>query len=417
MLLHRSQFLLAIILSVLLYTSSFAPAKATATMWTQTYGGLDIDVADSLVATSDGGYALVGESLLVKTDAFGNMEWSKNYGSFSSLVNASDGGYAMAGSISGDFWLVKTDAAGNMGWNQRYGGAGDGHAYSLVATSDGGYALAGYTFSPDTGSCDFLLVKTDETGNMEWNQTYGETDIKSWESASAVVEASDGGYAIAGSKGIVPDDMRGLGWKDYWLVKTDAVGNMEWNRTYTYWDYGDEVAASLVATSDGGYVIAGYQDTSWPKFLLIKTDGNGNIEWKKTYGGGYIDMANAVVQTSDGGYALTGVTRSFGVDSDADFWLVKTDSFGNMQWNQTYGGAEPEGATSLVLTSDGGYALAGYTYSYGDSNGYCDVWLVKTDEYGVVPEATWIILPFFVIATLVIFASKKKLLHKQNRKR
>jgi hypothetical protein len=416
MLLRRNRLLLITVLSFLLCFSLLSSARAAATMWTQTYGGLDIDVAYSLVATSDGGYALVGDSLFVKTDAYGNMEWSKNYGSFSSLVNASDGGYAIASSTSGDFWLVKTDATGNIEWDRRYGGAGDGGATSLVATSDGGYAIAGYTYSSDTGSCDFLLVKTDELGNMEWNQTYGETDYKSWESASAVVETSDGGYAIAGSTGVLPDDLRALGWKDFWLVKTDAFGNMEWNRAYTYWEYGDEVARSLVATSDGGYAIAGYQDTSWPNFLLIKTDEVGNMEWKQTYGGGYIDMASAVVETSDGGYALAGTTKSFGA-GNADFWLVKTDATGNMQWNQTYGGAGDDGATSLVATSDGGYALAGLTYSFGDSNGYSDVWLVKTDEFGNIPEAPWVVLPFLLVATISIFISKKKLLRRHSEER
>jgi hypothetical protein len=168
MLLRRNRLLLITVLSFLLCFSLLSSARAAATMWTQTYGGLDIDVAYSLVATSDGGYALVGDSLFVKTDAYGNMEWSKNYGSFSSLVNASDGGYAIASSTSGDFWLVKTDATGNIEWDRRYGGAGDDCATSLVATSDGGYALAGltYSFGDSNGYSDVWLVKTDEFGNI-----------------------------------------------------------------------------------------------------------------------------------------------------------------------------------------------------------------------------------------------------------
>jgi hypothetical protein len=122
MLLRRNRLLLITVLSFLLCFSLLSSARAAATMWTQTYGGLDIDVAYSLVATSDGGYALVGDSLFVKTDAYGNMEWSKNYGSFSSLVNASDGGYALAGLTYSfgdsngysDVWLVKTDEFGNI---------------------------------------------------------------------------------------------------------------------------------------------------------------------------------------------------------------------------------------------------------------------------------------------------------------
>jgi len=131
--------------------------------------------------------------------------------------------------------------------------------------------------------------------------------------------------------------------------------------------------------------------------------------WNQTYGGADADGALSLTQTADGGYCLAGYTRSFGAGEE-DFWLVKVDSSGNMQWNRTYGGTESEYAFSVITTSDGGYTIAGYTYSVGAENS--DAWLIKTDEQGVIPEfPAWIILPLFLFITLCAVATKKKTLH------
>jgi hypothetical protein len=285
-------------------------------------------------------------------------------------------------------------------------------AFSLVETADGGYAIAGYTNSSGA-DYDFWLVKTDGVGNVEWNQTYGGPAV---DIPGTLVVTSDGGYAIAGTT-----DSFGAGNTDFWLVKTDAAGNMEWNQTYG--GANSEEAGSLVVTSDGGYAIAGAWDVVYDidpvhgfsisngDFWLVKTDAFGNMEWNQTYGGAWSDRAGSLVVTSDGGYALAGITNSSGIE-DGDFWLVKTDAFGNMEWNRTYGGTDYDCAESLIATSDGGYALAGFTSSFGVGGG--DFWLIKTDENGVapvVPEASWVILPLLLTATLSILISKKKLLH------
>jgi predicted secreted protein len=306
--------------------------------WSQTYGGTNYERALSVVATGDGGYALAGY-----TNSFG------------------------AG--SNDFWLVKTDSAGNMLWNKTYGGTGDDEAYSLVQTGDGGYALAGYTNSFGAGGYDFWLVKTDATGNMQWNKTYGGTGD---DEGGFLVQTADGGYALTGLT-----TSFGAGIADFWLVKTNASGNMQWNKTYG--GTGADDPSMLVQTGDGGYALIGITNSfgagGWD-FWLVKTNATGNMQWNKTYGGTGDEVANCLVQTADGGYALTGLTTSFGAGI-ADFWLVKTDASGNMQWNKTYGGTGDDEAYSLIQTRDGGYALAGYTNSFG-AGGY-DFWLVKTD--------------------------------------
>ncbi len=166
-----------------------------------------------------------------------------------------------------------------------------------------------------------------------WNKTYGGAGD---DEAANVIQTSDGGYAIIGS-----ENSFGAGSYDGWLVKTDSAGVMQWNKTYG--GTGDDEASSIVQTSDGGYAIAGYTNTAsasgnfhgW----LVKTDASGNMLWNKTYGGTDIEYLYSVAQTNDGGYALAGATTSFGAGG-TDFWLVKTDSEGNMLWEQTYGGKE-----------------------------------------------------------------------------
>jgi hypothetical protein len=310
-----------------------------------------------------------------------SMMWSQTYGgSYNeeagvltneearSLVETSDGGYVIAGTTTSfgaggfDVWLVKTDANGNMEWNQTYGGTGRDYVSSLVETSDGGYALAGSTDSFGGVGPNFYLVKTDANGNMEWNQSYSGA---LWENACSLVESSDGGYAIAGYV------WSGDGNVDFWFVKTDANGNMKWNQTYGGTD-NNEYAYSLVETSDGGYAIAGETRSSVDPaydFWLVKTDKFGNMEWNKTIGGepaGW-PQVRALVLTSDGGFALA----SGGL-------LVKTDASGNMEWTQTYDGGT---IFSMVQVSDGGYGLAGDTSS---GAGRSDFWLVKTDANGIV---------------------------------
>jgi len=350
-------FLSIMLLFVLVSFLFVGSVGASSGMWSQTYGGIEVETAYSLVETSDGGFALAGGSLLVKTDSHGNMEWNKRIGgSIRSLIETSDGGYALTGASL----LVKTDAYGNMEWKQTYGGT------SLVETSDGGYAYS------TGGSCQ--LVKTDANGNIQWNRTYKES--AGFYSLHELVETSDGGYALAGCGGFI---MTG-----FWLVKTDEYGNMEWDRGYG--EYGTSTANSLVETSDGGYALAGDTNPFGPggfDFFLVKTDTYGNMEWSRTYGETGWDTAHSLVVTSDGGYALAGTMNAYTTDN-SDFLLVKTDANGNLEWNRTYGGTSEELAYSLVQTSDGGYAIAGETSSFGA--GDSDFWLVKTDEYGIIPD-------------------------------
>jgi hypothetical protein len=388
----------AILCFLLLFSFLFVGCVgASSEMWSQTYGGPKGDYARSLVETFDGGYALVGISrdgygfnidcLLVKTDAYGNMEWNQTYRGEDSyqgdaLVQTSDEGFIIAGDRYNnegyDSWVAKTDAYGNMEWNKTYGGPRPSieHFNSIVETSDGGFAAAGYT-TFRAGDNDFWLVKMDVYGNVAWNQTY---DGMGEDFAVSLVVTIDGGYALAGGT-----QLSSWSERDFWLVKTDEFGNMEWNRTYG--GDGNDFARSLVATSDGGYALAGGKDGNvygGGDFWLVKTDEYGIMEWNRTY---KEFSALSLVEASNGGYAIAGGNG-----------LVKTDAYGNIEWNRTYNG---EWISSLIETSDGGYALAGYSGSF-DIAGKTDFWLAKADEHGVIPEfPSWTILPLLIAATLV----------------
>ncbi|KAF5414572.1 MAG: hypothetical protein C5S48_08330 [Candidatus Methanogaster sp.] len=304
-----------------------------------------------------------------------------------SVQQTSDGGFILAGYTnsygagSSDFWLVKTDSSGNEQWNMTFGAADSDIARSVQQTSDGGYIIAGCTDYSAAGMYDARLVRMNSNRDLLWDMTLGETG---WDTAESVQETSDGGVIFAGYT-----SSYGAGYYDAWLVKIDSNGNKQWDQTFggTDWD----TAESVHETSDGGFVLAGYTKSYGAgdlDFWLIKTYSNGSKQWDKTFGETDDDYAHSVQQTSDGGYILAGVTEprsdtpaplseSMGPcgAGGSDIWLVKTDSEGGKEWDKTFGGTDDDCASSVQQTSDGGYVLVGYTKSYGA--GGSDFWLIK----------------------------------------
>jgi predicted secreted protein len=273
-----------------------------------------------------------------------------------------------------DVWFVKTDSFGDLQLNKTFGGPNNDVANDVVQTTDGGYALVGTTFSFGAGGSNIWLIKLDSNGNMQWNSTLGGVNN---ESGWGITQTSDGGYALTGFT-----NSYGAGGDDLWLVKTDASGNSQWNLTFggLVEDRGYAVIQSL----DGGYVVSGASSSFGAGIqdgLMIKTDATGNLLWNKTYGGTNFEVLRSVIQTSDKGYAMGGTTNSIGAGS-YDVWLIKTDTSGSALWNKTYGGLNDDETPSgsVIQTQDDGYAIAGYTNTYG-AGGY-DFWLIKTDSYG-----------------------------------
>jgi hypothetical protein len=250
-------------------------------------------------------------------------------------------------------------------WSQTFGGSGHDQGNSVAQTSDGGYIIAGQTYSYGAGLRDVWLIKTDADGNEEWSQTFGGTEQ---DYGYSVAQTSDGGYIIGGLT------YSFASYCDFYLIKTDANGNEVWSQTFG--GSGANFAYSVAVCSDGGYVILG--DTTlgaggydaW----LIKTDADGIMQWSCTFGTSSDDYGRSVIQTSDGGYAIAGYTRSYG-DGSMDVWLIKTDASGAEEWSQVFGGSGAEYGYSVAQTSDGGYVIAA-------ESALDDYWLIKTDASG-----------------------------------
>ncbi|MEJ2240591.1 MAG: hypothetical protein P8Y18_00380 [Candidatus Bathyarchaeota archaeon] len=390
--------------------------------WNRMYRGTEVG---SLVQTSDGGYAFCGKTnvtdpqgdfLLTKIDSLGNVEWNQTYSGIAyeqanAMIITSDDGYALAGPTSSfgnglrDFWLVKTDKDGNIEWNQTYGETGPEVPYSLVQTIDGGYALVGVRHSISSDGSDCWMVKTDSEGNMEWSKTLSGRQV---DSAFSVIETSDGDLVV-----LCKEYTQNANYAFVSLTKMNSLGNIEWKQSYegTFGNY----CFSLIETSDGkiAFTCPNYLfDSGGGDFWLVKMSKEGNVELNKTYGGSEKDVPYSLIETSDGGFALAGSTESFG-HGNTDYWLVKTDPEGEMEWSRFYGEPEHEICYSLIQASDGGYLLAGNELIWDTHEE--TIWLVKTNIQGISEFPLQIILVVGLTIVLVLliiyrnrFSGKKK---------
>jgi len=395
----KSTTVLTIVVMFLLTASLYAQPDS---LWARTYGGRGAENCKSIVETADGGFALSGgtnsfgagqnDFWLVRTDADGDSLWSRTFGGREadkcySVIQTADGGFALAGNTEsfgsggGDFWLVRTDENGDSLWSRTFGGEGTDFCNSLIQTTDGGFALAGYTRSFGEGSNDYWLVRTNQEGGELWSQTYGGGGN---DYGYSIIQTTDGGFALAGWTVSF-----GEGKTDSWLVRTDEDGDSLWSQTYG----GDshDYCYSFIQTADGGFALVGETwDEDRSDFWLVRTDDEGELLWSQTYGGEDNEYCYSAIQTADGGYALAGYTESF--DEGDDFYLVRTDADGDSLWSRTFGGRNFDHAKSLIQTTDGGFALAGNTTSFGA--GESDFWLVKTGPDPVsVPESDFILHP------------------------
>jgi pimeloyl-ACP methyl ester carboxylesterase len=383
--------------------------------WQKCLGGNAGDVAQSVQQTSDGGYIIAGytesndgdvsgylgslDAWVVKLDANHAIQWQRCLGTSTSsdyaynIRQTADGGYIFAGSVGYSAydikaWVAKLSSSGDMEWQKYFGEAPT--ANSIHQTADGGYIVAGRTHGTH-GSGDFWVAKLAPNGAAEWQKTLGGN---TFDEANSVQQTSDGGYVIAGYAQSNDGNVNGNhGGSDLWVVKLNSGGDMLWQKCLGGSD--NDVAASIQQTTDDGYIIAGFTrsnngDVSLNQgsddYWVVKIDSEGTIQWQRCLGGSSADYANSVRQTSDGGYVVAGY--SYSNDGEAsynhgiwDFLVVKLEPNGATEWYKCLGGSLNDQAYGIQQTADGGYIVAGSTESNdGDvsgNRGASDFWVAK----------------------------------------
>lgn len=290
-----------------------------------------------------------------------------------------------------------------------YGGGTMDRLNSAKQTSDGGYIAVGMSQSSASGDVtgtnhgkhDAWIIKYNAYGKIEWQRLYGGNE---YEEAYSVIQTSDGGYLVSGhSNSSANGDVTGTshGQYDFWLLKLSATGNIQWQRLYG--GAGNEMYASILEASDGGYILMGqssysggtgdvtvsngnYAQDCW----IVKINTTGNIQWQKLYGKTTSSSyAQSIQPTADGGYILSGM--NYGPTNSLDFWIFKINATGVLQWERIYGGTGHEEAQTAIQTSDGGYIVSGYSSNSttsgdvtGTNNGMQDIWILKLNAAGAI---------------------------------
>jgi hypothetical protein len=411
-------------------------------------GAIGFESECSIQKTTDGGYIITAQTnssedrdvtginhgnldcWIVKLNALGTIVWNRLLGGTGSdkpfnIVQTTDGGYLVAcysnSSANGDvtatshgdydYWVVKLDVNGIIVWNKLLGGAGDDHGTTVQQTSDGGYIVAGYSNSSATGNVtatnhgdfDYWIVKLDASGNIVWNKLFGGNNL---EVIYSIQQTADGGYIAAGlSSSSVNGNVTATnhGASDNWIIKLDAAGNIIWNKLLggTLVDN----ATVIQETADGGYIVAGFSESSATgdvtginhgvyDYWIVKLNPSGNITWNKLLGGISEERPTSIQQAPDGGYIVAGYSFS-SANGDVtvpghgsfDYWIVKLDAVGNIIWNKLLGGNGSEQFPKIQVIADG-YIVAGQSSSSangdvkGVNNGNYDLWIVKLDAAG-----------------------------------
>lgn len=351
----------------------------------QTFGGTKNDVAQSVVATSDGGFAVLGYTQSMDGDVVGKSDESF------------------------DFWLLKFNADATLLWSKTYGGSGDDRGRDVIETQDGGFAILGYSDSNDgdvtenNGSRDFWLAKTDAEGNLSWQKSFG---FSGADEGTTLIETSDNHFLISGVLDVTASGGLGNSGKnfnrhaggDYWAIKVSDAGTMVWSRYYggSFTD----TPRGIVETTTNQFLFAGASDSDDVDitnnkgsydFWIVKSDENGDMISENSFGGSEIDEARGIIASGDGNYIVVGDTRSSEQDvtankGGADLWLIKISENGTLLWNQSIGGSSFDVARSINPTNDSGFVIAGSSRSSnGDvttNKGQNDAWIVKVNNSG-----------------------------------
>ena len=435
-------------------------------LWEKSYGGKHAEYLYDAIPTPDYGFILAGSSIsgkngnkeeankgdldywLWKMDEHGNLDWQKSFGGnkvdlLQSVRLTYDGGFILAGTSSSDkgldkkedskgqedFWIIKLDAKGSEIWQKTIGGESQEKLLSIAPTKDGGYILGGTSSSDKAeknaegvldlnaksedsrGSLDYWVVKLSENGTIEWQKTIGG---KYYDELKSIEQTKDGGYILGGySNSPISGDKTesnfGLG--DYWIVKLNEEGIIEWQRTLGG-DKDDNLFA-LTQTKEGGFIVGGSSNSGATNsksksnregsdFWVLKLDEIGNITWQETYNYGKNDVLTSIVENQDGTYLIGGYAQSekstvkssnvlgkLSTKSDKeginDYIALKINAEGEEMWSQTVGSKGDEVMKKLLETRDGGYLLTGTSNGQvsrdkNSAKGGNDFWVVKLKD-------------------------------------
>ncbi|PKV48674.1 hypothetical protein ATE84_0679 [Aquimarina sp. MAR_2010_214] len=356
--------------------------------WVKTFGGSNEDNALSVVETTDGGYAIAG------------------------YTQSIDGDITDKTAPDSDYWLLKITKEGEIAWSKTYGGSGDERGEKIIQTTDGGFVLVGYSRSADedvsanAGLQDYWIVKTDASGGIQWEKSFGFPGI---DRAFSVVQTRDGGYFITGfldvtaSGGEGNDNKNGFskhGVGEFWGIKLNASGEKEWRRFFG--GTNNDRSYDVVQTQDDGFLMIGSSesvdfDVTGSKgsydFWAVKINKEGTKLWEKSFGGSEIDVGYAIAATGDGKFLIVGDSRSVdgnisNANGNADLWLIQIDGNGNLLWEKSLGGTAFDTGRAIAKMQNGGFVITGNSRSndidVAQNKGQSDVWSIIITSNGEV---------------------------------
>jgi len=350
----------------------------------ETYGGSKNDAFNAVTKTADGGYITAG------------------------YTQSNDGDIVVKTDTSFDFLISKFSSENTLEWQKTYGGSEDDSASTIIQTLDRSFIVLGYAkssnldVSTNAGSKDFWLLKLSNTGVIIWEKSFG---FSGADYGTALLETKDGGFLITGVLDVSASNGQGNAKSeaiehaggDYWAIKTDPSGNLEWSRFFG--GSFTEVPFGIIETADNNFILAGSSDSAdfnisnskgSYDFWIIKIASDGNLIWEKNFGGSEIDEARAITATNDGNFIIVGDTRSTDKNVSenngaADVWVLKISAEGDLLWEKTIGGSSFDIARAVSKTQDNGFLIVGSSRSLDngfENKGQNDALILKIDANG-----------------------------------
>lgn len=358
------------------------------------FGGPDFDRGNSVQQTTDGGYIICGDSYinnadyiyLVKTNEYGDTTWTKRYGIiywddlWYNTCQSFDEGYMIVGTTCNQqldslkIHVIKTDSQGNMIWEKKYDNNGIvATGDSFQSTKDSCFIIVGSTRDSITDISKIYILKIDSTGNKIWDISISGIN----HTGGGYIQELEDGYIVTGITDIfnIPK---------FILIRLDNNNNTVWSKTYNGACLINQ-KMSVKQTNDEGFILFATKcivnEDNYAGYIL-KTNADGDSLWTKVYPGIYGSFFFQGYPVSNGGYVALGSIFEDDIDYYLNLYVIKTDEYGNIEWERIYGGSTEDSGFDLNLTNDGGYIITGATESFGA--GSADIYLIKTDADGNV---------------------------------